>query len=371
LEYKNWVHFALGSYYDMIRYDEKYLNLETSNHILELLDYYQPLNFWTARWYEKDQWWYNCNESNFCLFFKLLKQDLESEVLKSILFFDDSGIYHFPKEKKYDLIPSIIRTKINDDELYKKWIIENLNGKLIYPDSIGSHFKICLDMKIYEAVPLLINYLKNEQLFENRMVRGFEIMSELGGEIEEFKFIIWKFNEKKDWHWYVIDNLYGTSKVIDKQIIVILESIIDLKKEENHFRIAKKLLIKGKSQKGLELLESYLLNSESSLVYLKEDLFSSICDFGFERLKDILEKVFNQAKKYSGHHNHKMDFIINCTLELSKNDNKVYQWVLSLLENNEKDLSLLRYKESFDKNYWENINEFKRVTDVKTYLFSA
>ncbi|WP_299440094.1 hypothetical protein [uncultured Aquimarina sp.] len=104
------------------------------------------------------------------IFFEdLLKFNLSQEFLVGCIEFDylvnQEGVGNL--EESFDYL----RNKINDDEAFKKRIVDNLKNKELFSMTLANHIMYALDHKIEEVYPLIKEYFLNDGLSRHLSAR--------------------------------------------------------------------------------------------------------------------------------------------------------------------------------------------------------
>ncbi len=191
--------------------------------------------------------------------FVLLDMDLEDELLLKMLPSLYECFYEMNDDKK--TIGSLILDKIEDKELLKSTIVNNVrNGKLPFVVLL-SHFALCHKQGYKECLPKLYQTITsaNPHLKDHDRVKLSDFYLDLGGSIEDFSsYLAVPESEDKNsiyysWHWYLIEKLI---KVKPERITQLL---LEIMKDPNQFY--------NKEKAAQHLIE---LNRIEGLIYCGE-----------------------------------------------------------------------------------------------------
>ena len=255
------------------------------------------LNFKTAKWNINGQEWWRSPEEYFAFFFRHLQLEIPQETMLDMLLFDSRGLYDW-KETEHHKIPpvsDIVIQRVNNDELIKQCILENLNRGIEVLGVLGNHFRLCRKLKIYDAKPYILNTIK-ANIFDTFQANTLiDIYVELKGEINDFEFRLKGFDSSKEAHWYILEKLSTIEKNIPKIndiVEIYLNNNVDIS-DDNRLKAMNQLILNGHTL-GLQEFKDFGYPKYHSY---ESKRFISFAKIPFDKAFPIWEEILQMSIK--------------------------------------------------------------------------
>jgi hypothetical protein len=275
-------------------------------------DLLPSLNFKTARWIKDDKEWYRNQEEYFAFFFQHIPIEVSQDVLLDMLSFDVHGLYDWKESEHHKTPPlsDIVIDRVNDDELIKQRILENLSKGIEVSGVLGNHFRLCRKLKIHEAKPYMINAIKAD-IFESFYAKILiDIYLELKGSISDCEFRLDDFSPTKEDHWYILEKLSTNKKYISRVNEVIekyLNSDEEISEDSRHK--AMNQLILNEHIRGLIEFKNRYQNVRFDVYFAKE--WYSLAKIPFEdsiqHWEEILQIAIRTSKNIKNFHRRELE----------------------------------------------------------------
>ena len=295
------------------------------------------LNFKTARWIEDDKEWYRNQEEYFAFFFRHIQLEVSQDVLLDMLSFDTHGLYDW-KESEHHKIPplsDIVIQKVNNEELIKQRILENLSKEIGVSGVLGNHFRLCRRLKIYEAKPYMLNAIKVD-FFESFYAKILiDIYLELKGEISDFEFRLDNFLPTKEDHWYILEKLSTKEKYLSR-VNKVIEKYLNSNEEiseDNRYKAMNQLilnehirgLIEFKNRYQNAHFDSYYSNGWNSLA--KIPFKDSI-----QHWEEIVQTAIRTSKNIKSLHRRELEgFVFGIFRVYATNNEEIFNQIQAIV----------------------------------------
>lgn len=216
------------------------------------------LNFTTAVRGKKASFNRREDEYYFSQIFLHSEIELDDNILLDLLSMDTSRVDDFEKrsEPKYVTISEKILSLVQDKELIKKRVLDNLQNENTASVVILSHIAICKALKIRDAKGHFIRFLREDSLFPYELKRMVELFLEFNGDIRDMDFIINNFDSNNEAHWFVIEKL-SSIKNYQKRINSLVLKYSTVEYDDEVQKKAMNQLIRNSQFDGLLKLLQY------------------------------------------------------------------------------------------------------------------
>lgn len=236
--------------------------LLSSNHLDFLTSWCRNrlpyLDFMSALSGKKESVNFRYEEYYFSQIFLFIDIELADNILLNLLSMDMSRVDDFEIKSEHGTITisEKILSLVQDKELIKKRVLDNLQNENTASVVILSHIAICKALKIRDAKRHFIRFLREDSLFPYELKRMVELFLEFNGDIRDMDFIINNFDCNNEAHWFVIEKL-SSIKNYQKRInpLVIRYSTVEYDDEVQ--KKAMNQLIRNSQSDGLLKLLQY------------------------------------------------------------------------------------------------------------------
>ena len=337
------------------------------------------LNFKTGRWIEDESVWTRWNENTFAFFFQHIPLEAPQNVLLDMLSFDSHGLYDW-KESEHHKIPplsDIVIQKVNNDELIKQRIIENLNSGIEIVDVLGNHFRLCRKLKIYETKPHILNAIKADIFAPYYATILIKIYLELEGSVGDFEFRLNDFDPIKEDHWYSLEKLSTNEKYIVK-VNEVIENYLNSNEEisgDNKYRAMNQLILNGHIRGLIEFKNRYQ-NAYFDSHYTKEwsYLLAKIpFEDSIQHWEEILQIAIRTSKNIKNFHRRELEgFVFEIfsiyALNNEENFNRIRIIVKKYIQEDSDDSWYLKDRlKGFENEYYLRKIDIPTVAKAQTF----
>lgn len=291
------------------------------------------LNFKTARWIENELIWTRWNENTFSFFFQHIALEVPNDILLDMLSFDAYGLYDWEETENHRIPPlsDIVIQKVNNDELVKQRILENLSKGIEVLGVLGNHFRLCRKLKIYDAKSFILNSIKTN-IFESFYAKILvDIYLELKGEISDFEFRLYDFSPTKEDHWYILEKLSTKEKHLSRVNEVIEKYLNDDEEisNDNRYKAMSQLILNGHIRGLIEFKKRYH-NAHFDSHYSKE--WDSLAKIPFEdsikHWEEILQTAIRVSKNIKNFHRRELEgFVFGMFKIYATNNEEIFNQI--------------------------------------------
>jgi hypothetical protein len=288
------------------------------------------LNFKTAKRIENEMIWTEWNENTFSFFFQHISLEVPNGVLLDMLSFDEYGLYDWEKADNDNILPlsDIVIHKINNEELIKQQILENLSQGIEMLRVLGNHFRLCRKLKIYGAKPYMLNAIKADIFNSKTLV---DIYLELKGSIGDFEFILNNFSPTKEEHWYILEKLSTKEKYLSRvnEVIEIYLNGDEEISNDNKYKAMNQLILNGHIRGLIEFKNRYQ-NAHFDSYYSKQ--WNSLAKIPFEdsihHWEEILQTAIRTSKNIKSLHRRELEgFVFGIFKIYATNNEEIFSQI--------------------------------------------
>lgn len=291
------------------------------------------LNFQTARRVEDNKEWYRINEEYFAFFFRHIDLEVSQDVLLAMLSFDEHGIYDWMETEHHKTPPlsDIVIQKVNDIELVKKQILENLDKEIKVSGVLGNHFRLCRKLKINEANPYILTAIKKDVFDSYYGVILVDIYLELNGSISDFAFRLDSFSPVKEAHWHILEKL-STKGTYQARVNTLIEEYLnsnDEISEENKYKAMNQLIVNNHIR-GLIEFKKYYENTQfdSHRSQRWESLANIPFEDSIEHWEEILQIAIRTGKNIRNFHRRELEgFVFGIFKAYAINNEEIFNQI--------------------------------------------
>jgi hypothetical protein len=143
-------------------------------------------------------------EALFVSIYKLVAIEIPENVMLDMLSFDFSGYSNLSIEtdnKESERLSSVILKRINDKNLVPIRVLSNLKEGLNASGVLENHIRLCDELKITEAAPLILDVILSNKIADYHTVKTIEIYLNLGGTLEMLLPILTSEYSSFSWHY--------------------------------------------------------------------------------------------------------------------------------------------------------------------------